>query len=289
MSNRLMKTLKAADGSTLILLTTQGKLRADGEPNEHRMFRVEQSGPLGFSFRHVYGPWVRYTNAQCLEIVDINQDGLDDIIICNKDRYAFIFLQDAAGGWSRLEINKFGWYATDWSNARVADVTGDGVNDLIVVGRLQRSTISYVRIFKGMKEPPYYYLDSRSLVYQRISNYSTPDLEILDVNGDGVADIYLVQTDTKTIGSYCYTGSDTDLQGGKLQPAQQTEFTHLDLAPDLLLVGSLAGPSLSFTEVPMEHAEPGCGYKVDLFGNNHTMILAQGDFFHRGHNLLLQW
>jgi len=284
MRNRLMAKLKGADGSSLILLATEGKPRADGEPNQHRMFRLEHKGPLGFWFRHVPGPWVRHTYANCLQIVDINQDGLDDILMCNgHGKPAFIFLQGADSSWSRLDIRMYGWMARDWSNARVADVTGDGVPDLIVVGTVPDSVVSYIRIFKGSSQEPYLKLNAGSLVYEKILDYRAPDLEVLDINSDGVADIYVVQYDN-SYGKYCSRSWDKPWNG----PQPDADYIPpVDEAPDLLLVGS--APVLGFTEVVMDHAEPGCGTLVELFGNNRTMILAQGDFDQVGHNLLLQW
>lgn len=76
MRNRFAASLKAADGSTLVILATRGQPRDDGEPNQHRMFRLQHQGPLGYFFEHVPGPWIQYTKASCLHIVDVNNDGL---------------------------------------------------------------------------------------------------------------------------------------------------------------------------------------------------------------------
>ena len=97
MRNRMMETLQGADGSSLVLLATRGEPRADGQPNQHRMFRLltqQTDRPLGFYFEHVRGPWMRYTKVECLQIVDVNQDGLDDIVMCNMYTRAFMFLQN---------------------------------------------------------------------------------------------------------------------------------------------------------------------------------------------------
>ena len=42
MRNRFMETLKAADGSSMVFLATKGVKRADGEKNQHRMFRLKE-------------------------------------------------------------------------------------------------------------------------------------------------------------------------------------------------------------------------------------------------------
>lgn len=99
-------------------------------------------------FHHVVCPWVRHTPAQCLKIFDLNQDGLDDILICNSSTLALIFLQDSNRGWDRLNFPS-GW-DRDWSNARIADMSGDGIRDLIVVGRLPGSSTNVYLISRLM-------------------------------------------------------------------------------------------------------------------------------------------
>ena len=104
-STRFMKTMNAADGPTRMMLTTHCKLRGDGEPNEHRMFRVEYllwpkrflllARPWSLGPTH-HSPISRYS------IVDI---GLDYIIKCKKQRFAFILLHDST---NRLDMHESG-------------------------------------------------------------------------------------------------------------------------------------------------------------------------------------
>ena len=287
MRNRWMQTLVAADGASLVLLATRGEPRADGQPNEHRMFRLQVPAPNtthGFYFHHVPGPWMQLTKVECLQIVDINQDGLDDILMCNKYSRAFLFLQNPDSSWTEVEL----WeeQAKDWRSARIADVNGDGVNDLIVVGpggqKPKKKPESYVRVFAGVSEPPYFHLSS-SLLWEMVTPFATPDVQVLDVNSDGIVDIYVVQTDESTSGNYCASNYDKSWRG----PVPPVSYIpDLDMAPDILLVGLGNG---NFTHFNMTHAEPGCGAHVELFGNNRTMILAQGTMGKVGHNLLLQW
>jgi len=92
------------------------------------------------------------------------------------------------------------------------------------------------------------------------------DCVTLDVNQD---DNYLVQVDKSTSGSYCANDWVKPWNGAW---PDDSFIPDVDEAADVLLIGS--APGLGFTEVEMEHAEPGCGSMVELFGNNRTMILA---------------
>lgn len=86
MRNRIMITLKAADGFPMVLLAADGRPRTDGLSNIHRMFKLlpDPTKQHGVAFKHVPGPWNRHSIANCLQKVDVNQDGLDDILLCQN-------------------------------------------------------------------------------------------------------------------------------------------------------------------------------------------------------------
>lgn len=298
MRNRIMKSLKAADGAKLVFLATLGIQRQDNQTNAHRMFRhvvVEDSSMTNTAINSTHswyfqevklGPWNPYTRATCLVVADLNNDGIDDIIMGNQFQRARILIQNADNTWNFVSVR--GSRSMAWRNARMADVNGDGIPDLIVVGyggRWPRQPKSFIRIFAGSFEPPYFDFQSPPL-YQRALPYASPDLEVLDVNDDGLPDIYVIQTDELTPETYCATFWDhRDFYTGGIQPPDEF-LPPIDQANDLLLMGNGNG---TFQHVWMNHAEPGCGAKVEVFGNGRTMILAQGTTHRPGHNLLLQW
>jgi FG-GAP-like repeat len=239
---------------------------------DHSFFFREEPGYL----------WKKNTIASCLLNADLNNDGLDDILICNERSESLMFLQNNNSSWSALPTP--GPNTINWRNARVADVTGDGIPDIVVVGRGQPS---YLKVFQGFSSYPHYNFDITPY-FEMTLPFAAPDLEILDVNDDGRPDLYVVQVDeTPTRTNYCSHVSRTLDFFGEAGPRAPDSFTPpLDLAKDRLLTGS---EEEKFIIRTMDFALPGCGNKVERFGGGKTMILAQGSEDRSGHNLLLQW
>jgi len=239
------------------------------------MFRLTHPDTeLGFFFEEVRGPWTRHTKATCMQIVDINQDGLDDVVMCNKNKLAFILFQHPDSTFSRLKIG--GRRAKDWRNARVSDVNGDSINDFVVVGwggtSNDRNDTSYVRVFEGKGTPAEPIYNFRKPDFELITQHATPDVEVLDANGDGVADVYVVLVDERPDNAYCGGGfQDREWWATGSQPP--VEFTPpADMAQDLLLIGD--DSTGGFTVVNMTHAAPGCGFFVEKFGNDRCVLLV---------------
>jgi FG-GAP-like repeat len=300
--SRLVERLRGADGSELIFIATRGEPRSDNLTNVHRMYRHVKSTldasattanatahPNSFYFEDVPGPWeLMQTDATCLIVADLNGDGIDDIIICNSRATPLIYLQSYDGTF--LELPYFG--IKKWRQARVADVTGDGIVDLVVSTHRERElqVPPLVSIYKGYKSYPHF--DWSQPYFERKMQFGTPSVEVLDVNSDGVADIYIVQTDETTLDTYCGGGLFDNRKwwaSGNYPPA--SFVPPRDLANDLLLVGNGYSKrhGVPFTEVYLNHSEPGCGFFTQLFGDNRTMILGQGTNSRPGHSLLLQW
>lgn len=293
MRNRIMIKLTAADdGLPLIMLATLGTRRDDGQSNVHRMFKLipDDSRRHGFFFKPHKGPWTRYTEAQCAHKIDVNDDGLDDIILCQDKKVGRIYVQHPNSTFSMIRWN--GKRTKDWREARVADVTGDGLPDLIVVGnggRINNQKPSYVRVFSGTGVSPYFDFTRKGIWFEREMPFATPNVEILDINHDGIADIYVVQADEMTEGGFCTPGKFEKRDWWGASPDPSPEFVPPpDLANDLLLVGT-GDDSTKMKEVWMDHVVPGCGSLIEPFGNNYTMILSEGSMGRPGYSVLLQW
>lgn len=284
MSTRLAVHLHDKRGRDLVFVTTSGIERSDGKPNQHRMFknvyRKERKKPY---FEEVWGPWIRYNAIECAVAGDINGDGIDDLVLCTAGQ-AILYEQSRKGKWSRVP-GLTGEHLSRWGNVRIEDVTGDGLNDLIVVGYVERGTTqrSFLKVFRGMRRPPYF--NFRTPYYFKDLPHASPDVEILDVNQDGIKDIYVVQTNYRT--GYCASNKPFQYWGGSTDPPDDW-FPPYDIANDLLFIGMRTSQHYGTIAISRNY-QAGCGYWAQRFGDYQTMILSYGDRMHNGQNLLLKW
>jgi FG-GAP-like repeat len=276
MRNRVSVTLRNAGGvRELVFMGTLGAPRADGKSNHHRMFRNVYVSPERFPyFREVPGPWTRRDFITLhAEAGDITGDKLDDLIICDIDGPALLARQGADGTFYNVNLPKNNKYVRSWRSVRIADVTGDGRSDLVVVTWPNRT--AFLRVFKGVVGSPYFDFDKP--YFEAPLTWIASDVEVLDINQDGRRDIYVVQVD-ETKGKYCFHHGVKRLPPDVVPPR--------DTAPDLLFLGTRE--SVPFKRVVMDHAQPGCGNFAQRW-DDRTMLLAQGSFDNPGYQLLLEW
>ena len=236
----------------------------------------------------------------CTIAIDVNRDGLDDLVLCNRggnSSAAGLFYEQMPNGRFRRNIWKDTQASRNWRNARVADLTGDGVPDLAVVtGDTSRS---FLRVFRGIRRRPWF--DFTKVYYERSLPFAAPDLEAIDINGDGILDLYVVQVDERTLkpdGSprpetYCAGSFHPDKWWPVNKKSPQSPPNNFvppcDMAPDIVFLGRRSPKcNLRFKVVRMKHKLPGCGYYVKKFGPR-ALVLAQGGFVRPGHQLLLEW
>ena len=102
--------------------------RRDRHGTPNRLYLNE-----GDRFREVDMGITREDGTNCVQVVDVNGDGLDDILLCGKEE--LILYVREQGRFVRAN-DAFGVPASPPATAaRVRDVSGDGVLDLIVVRR----------------------------------------------------------------------------------------------------------------------------------------------------------
>lgn len=291
---RVMAKLNGAKGSQLIFVATDGNLREDNQTNLHRMFRVTNASASYFEeVQEDDGPWLVPSRANSIQVADLNNDGLDDMIICNSGgNLAMMFVQNPDETFREVPITEGMHRARNWRNVRVADVTGDGIMDLVVTRGYRYNQVPQLKlvVFQGSPDGTFPFFKAPNNPYYELQlDYAAPNLEILDVNDDGILDIYVVQADETTNGTYCGRTFDFVYWTGRPGPYPHPSFIPpLDYAQDILLVGT-GNETSPFDVVMMEHSEPGCGFLAESFGDNKTLVLSQGEFDRVGHNLLLEW
>lgn len=292
MRTRYTTVLRDINGTEMAFIATIGIQREDGEKNTHRMFKKTGKSHTNTKksfFNRLKGPWRTHSYATCAVTADVNRDGIDDLIVCNFREYAYVYLQSKDGGFRR-----YPWLASKnqkhWRNIRVADFSGDGIPELAVLYWGDKKT-GKLKIFRGTRNPPYFDFTG-PVYYERTFPHSVVDLEVLDVQEDGLLDLYIVLSDEnvrdkngKLRKSYCagkFNHRDWWSKGNQPPNNFRPPF---DRARDILLIGRRPG---KFKRIKMNHREPGCGNLVRAFGNK-TLVLSQGNFVRPGHNLVLDW
>ena len=261
MRSRLARKLTAADDAPLFLNTVGGGPREDGRENHNRMFKRVPQDVGEFYFEEVDGPWITYTSPACAEVVDLNQDGIDDLILCHRGTTPSQgMLQDSNGNWT--DIGWDGSLFKGWNRAKLADINNDGIPDLVTT-----STAHGVRILKGLSSAPFVDLET-ALIELPMPSQSL-GVEILDVNNDGLLDIYVVQKGENESGS-CF-----DENG-------------VDVAPDILLLANGDDEHVSFTPIEMEQQIAGCGSDVEKYSDGQLLVVNQNDGS-PGDAVLLEW
>ena len=167
-----------------VFMATKGRPREDKLSNRHRMYEVTGVGPS--YFKQINGPWRIYSNATCAYKYDINRDGLDDIILCNQMDYPRVYIQPKVGAWREVFWNTKR-RQVNWRKVRMGDFDGDGIPDLLVAYFNHQVTL---RIFKGIRRAPY--IDFGTAYWDTKLDFAAPDLEVMDFNGDGKLDFYVV-------------------------------------------------------------------------------------------------
>ena len=291
---RIAAELRHANGANLIFIGTTKRKRSDGLTNTHRMFLNLRSGKAPY-FKEVHGPWVKqHYTALCAVAADINGDGIDDLIVCKKKGFPHMYLQNRKGQFTRVPKHQYigkKSHVGYWRNARVGRLTNDSMPDLITVeGR--GAGPHYLHIFKGKKTPPYFSFENPYQIMKL--PHASLDLELLDVNKDGIKDIYVSQANEKR--GYCAADKGKNIlsfipnrgKGGMPPP---NWLPPKDKALDLLLVGRMRKEELSFKKVKMKAFRGrGCVGLTRKFGSNsQSLIVAEGRAIHNGYNYLLEW
>jgi len=204
LSTRVAAKLRRKGGGRLIFVGTTDRERPDGHLNAHRMFLVLKSGVAPY-FVEFPGPWTKNKfYATCAEVVDINGDGLDDLIVCSKTGKSHMYVQKSDGKFVEIKIPKNEHTSVGvWRNVRVQSLNKGGRPDLIVVEGSVPTTDRagtaesdyFIRIFRGREKAPFF--NFRSPYYSKALPHGTYDVEVFDANADGILDLFVTQANER--------------------------------------------------------------------------------------------
>jgi len=293
-----------------VFVGNSGIPRDDGGSNVHRMFVTLGKPPY---FTEIGGPWLsarrgRYA-ADCAVVADINLDGTDDLAVCDpkSPSGAHFYIQSKNGKFSEVRVpannrKRAGCY---WRNLRIDFVTKRSRPDLVVIevaesGSEGSNPVPQHRllIYEGIPNKPYF--DFRQPYFSLLLPNASPDVEILDVNSDGLLDVFVAQTNEHP-NTYCGA-----MQHEIAPYWDKSKNTHPNPpedwvppvdrgASDILLLNSgVANGKTSFTQVRMEYSIHGCTGLVRRFDDEtapqaRRLVLAGGRRIHAGYQYVLEW
>jgi len=93
----------------------------------------------------------------CAVVADVDKNGYDDLILCNKDGKPRIFTQKPTGIFEQLDLPSASRYIGTWMNVRVGRILGGKAqSDLVVVEGGLNDLPTFLHIFEGIPDAPYF-------------------------------------------------------------------------------------------------------------------------------------
>ena len=125
-----------------------------------------------------------------MKVVDINGDGIPDLVLGNKDGQNEIYLGDPSSpGTFAAEPLKFGAPGDVTKDVEVVDVDGDGALDIVVANDGQPNKVYYGDPALPAGSTPSYGTDPSKESTLGTGSGPSTSVELADLNGDGRLDI----------------------------------------------------------------------------------------------------
>jgi hypothetical protein len=169
------------DGWPDLYITNDATTRTDGQPNWNHMFLNQKDGTF------VEVPTVATGQAnslepgyQCAIQGDVDGDGWDDLLVCYDKGPGHIYINNHQNDFTVLNTPAYG---VGWVDAKLVDMNGDGLTDLVVITRS-----NHLQVWLNTGVSPYYVTPA----FDATLPGKGESLTTGDFNGDGLKDIYVV-------------------------------------------------------------------------------------------------
>lgn len=235
------------DGYPDLYVTNEATLRSDGQININHVF-INQAG-AGFVELPTLATGAR--GFQCVAKGDIDQDGWDDLVVCNGNKPGHIYRNNQAGDFVEVQSPAIG---TNWRDAKLADMNGDGRDDLIVL-----TGANDLQIWLNSGADQFF---ENAPAYSNHIVVTGKSLTVGDFNADGLPDVYVV-----------------------LQKAGCATTTLHDIAPDLVYQGRANG---TWAKIKQPQDYDGCGHQAATMDGSRVLLM-NGGVSYPGPNYAIKW
>lgn len=175
-----------------LFVSVWGK-RADAALNESSVY-VNQGGKFERVLTSITGEW----GGRCQAVVDINNDGFDDLVVCSAKVGGKVFLNNGVNDFVEIALHGSGRQDAKkidewWNDVKFADLNGDHYQDLI---KLSGSGMIEIRLgsSSNVDFPKLHKEISTKAIGDPVSHkYFASNLALSDLNRDGHVDIYVTR------------------------------------------------------------------------------------------------
>jgi hypothetical protein len=240
------------DGKNDVVMSTSYYFDA---ANDYHIFLFIQNSSGQLELSGKYRTSGSYNRApDTIDIGDVNNDGLNDVVVGNSKLNIEVFLQKATGGFGPSVK-----YATvDSTKIKIADFNNDGLNDVAGIGWGTNTATLFFQDDSGAFGSPVTY---------SVTHGGYDDLDAGDVNNDGLIDIVVMSGQTYAIPN---VGVRIQRNDGTFESAAYYDLVN-NVNSKGVAVGDVNGDSLSDVVISYGGNRPSS--KIGIFYQNGSGTL----------------